>query len=77
MSTPTKYQKLTPAVERRVEEICRCMTSRFAAYVRSMPAAVEGEKTILEILHPCNRDEYLKAFGRFLVEEKIEFASND
>jgi len=73
----TKYRPLSPAVQQRVEEICRCMTSRFAAYVRSMPAAVEGEKTILEILHPCNRDHFLKGFGRFLVDEKIEFASND
>lgn len=75
----SKQPDFTPEVLERLGQVSRGrLTTEFWKYVRSWPIAKEGQMgAVLECLHPCNSDEWLRGFGEYLVSRKVEISSND
>jgi hypothetical protein len=65
-------------VLKAIDGVCRALRSDMYLYVSEWSCFKAGElEHTLALLDSRDRDNLLRSFGRYLLERKVEFASND
>ena len=65
-------------VLKAIDGVCRALRSDLYLFVSEWGCFQQGDLSItLALLDSRDRDNLLRSFGRYLMERKVEFASND